>query len=84
VSRADEVRSQLLRLVRAVPFREFALIFDDGDRVFIKHPENIAFEPIGTEPGSDEFCVLTGRSRLFSAFGAVAGIILTDRGGAAA
>jgi hypothetical protein len=67
-----------------VPFRKFALILESGERVVIEHPENIAFDPEGKEPGSDEFYVITGRARLFSTFGAVSSVALADQGGAAA
>jgi len=71
-------------LIRAVPFRRFALVLESGDRVLIEHPENIAFDPEGKSPGSDEFYVITGQLRLFSTFGAVSSVALADRNGAAA
>jgi hypothetical protein len=84
VPRADSIRSEVHRLIRAVPFRRFALMLESGDRVVIEHPENIAFDPEGTGPGSGEFYVISGRIRLFSTFEAVASIALADQGGAAA
>src|SRR6266566_2501048 len=83
VPRVDAIRAEIHRLIRAVPFRRFILILESGDRVLIEHPENIAFDPEGKDPGSDEFYVITGRIRLFSTFGAVASIALADREGAA-
>jgi len=82
--RTDAVRSEILRLIRAVPFRKFVLVLESGDRALIEHPENIAFDPEAKEPGGDEFYVITGRIRLFSTFGAVSSIALADREGAAA
>ena len=82
--RSEATRSEIQRLIRAVPFRRFVLILESGDRVLIEHPENIAFDPEAREPGSDEFYVITGRIRLFSTFGAVSSIALADREGAAA
>jgi hypothetical protein len=83
--RVDAIRSEIHRLIRAVPFRKFVLILESGDRVLIEHPENIAFDPEARGPaGSDEFYVITGRIRMFSTFGAVASIALADQGGAAA
>jgi hypothetical protein len=84
VPRTDAIRSEVHRLIRAVPFRRFALILESGDRVVIEHPENIAFDPEGKDPGADEFYVITGRIRLFSTFGAVSSVTLADRDGAAA
>jgi hypothetical protein len=84
MARVESVRSEVQRLLRAVPFRRFVLIFESGDRALIEHPENIAFDPEGQGPGADEFYVITGRLKLFSTFGAVSSIVLADQGGAAA
>jgi hypothetical protein len=84
VPRADTIRAEVHRLIRATPFRRFILILESGDRVLIEHPENIAFDPEAKESGSDEFYIITGRLRMFSTFGAVASIALADREGAAA
>ena len=80
--RLEVIRSEVQRLVRAVPFRPFVLVMENGDRVVIEHPENIAFEPATPEGvgGSEEFYVLSNRLRLFSTFGAVTGVSLADRG----
>jgi len=82
--RLEAMRSEVQRLIRATPFRKFVFALESGESVLIEHPENIAFDPEAKEPGSDEFYVFTGRIRLFSAFGAVSSIALTDQGGAAA
>jgi len=80
--RVDSIRSEVQRLIRAVPFRRFILSLENGEEAIIEHPENIAFDP---EPGgSEDFYVISGRLRLFSTIGAVSGIKLTDRDGAAA
>jgi hypothetical protein len=84
--RVEAIRSEVQRLLRAVPFRPFALILEYGDRVVIGHPENIAFDPSSppeTE-GGDEFYVISARRRLFSTFGAVTSVTLIDRGEPAA
>lgn len=82
MSRVDAIRSEIHRLIRAVPFRKFVLLLESGDRAQIERPENIAFDP---EPnGSDEFYVISGKVRLFSTFGAVSSIALADRESAAA
>ena len=80
--RVDSIRSEIHRLIRAVPFRKFMMSLESGERVLIEHPENIAFDP--TPAGSDEFYVISGKLRLFSTFEAVSGIALVDREGAAA
>jgi hypothetical protein len=75
--RTDAVRADVRRLRRQVPFRPFALLMENGDRVPIGHPENIAFDPTG---GTAEFYVLSGRLRLFSTFEAVSSVALLDAG----
>ena len=80
--RTAAIRSEIQRLLHAAPFRPFALSLENGDRVIIEHPENIAFDPgngSGTE-GSEEFYVISNKLRLFSTFGAVASVALMDRG----
>lgn len=80
--RTESIRTEVQRLIRAVPFRKFLLILESGDRVLIEHPENIAFDP---NPGtSDDFYVISGKVRLFGTFSAVSGVALADRDGAAA
>jgi hypothetical protein len=80
--RTDSIRSDVQRLIKLVPFRKFVLSLENGERALIEHPENIAFDPEAN--GSDEFYVISGKLRLFSTFGAVSGVLLADRDGAAA
>jgi hypothetical protein len=61
------------------PFRKFVLNMENGDRVLIEHPENIAFDPDDAKSG--EFYVLTRKIRLFSTFDAVSSVVLADRNG---
>lgn len=75
--RTEVIRAEIERLVRQAPFQPFFLTLENGDRVPIDHPENIAFEP-GPE-GSSDFYVLSGRLRLFSTFDAVSSVALRDR-----
>lgn len=62
------------------PFRKFALNLENGDRVLIEHPENIALDP-DSDSAASEFYVITGKLRLFSTFSAVSSVVLADRGG---
>lgn len=78
MSRGNTARVQIRDLVRAVPFRPFAIVMENGDRVIIVHPENIAFDP--RENGREDFYVLSEQLRLFSNFGAVTGVALLDVG----
>ena len=73
--RGDRIRSEVLRLVRSVPFRPFVLNLENGDRIPIVHPENIAFDP--SEDAAHEsldFYVLSGRMRVHASFEAVTSI----------
>jgi hypothetical protein len=81
MTRVEAVRSEVQRLLKSAPFRPFALTLQNGDRVLIEHPENIAFDPGNNgSPGSEEFYVISSRPRLFSAFRAVSSVALVDRG----
>jgi hypothetical protein len=79
--RVDVIRSEVQRLLQSAPFRPFAITLENGDRIIIEHPENIAFDPgnNGT-PGSEEFYVISKQLRLFTTFGAVSSVALVDRG----
>jgi hypothetical protein len=79
--RVDVIRTEVQRLLKNAPFRPFALTLENGDRVIIEHPENIAFD-LGNNgsPGSEEFYVISSQLRLFSTFDAVASVALVDRG----
>ena len=72
MSPADAVRSQLLRLTRAVPFRPFVLGMADGGSVRIDRPESLAYDP---DPGgADEFRVFRGTLRLSGRFADVTAV----------
>jgi hypothetical protein len=80
--RTEVIRSEVQRLLRAAPFRRFALRIENGDRVVIDHPENIAFDPGSGNGagGSEEFYVISNNLRLFSTFRAVTSVGLVDHG----
>ena len=62
-------------MVHQAPFRPFILSLENGDRVSIGHPENIAFDPQGESP---DFYVISGRVCLFSTFEAVTNVATAD------
>jgi hypothetical protein len=72
-------RTEIQRLLRDAPFRPFVLSLENGGRVTIEHPENIAFDPASNGKGSTEFYVISGPLRLFSTFEAVSSVALLDR-----
>lgn len=80
--RVDSIRSELQRLIRAVPYRRFVLSLENGERAVVEHPENVAFDPEAN--GTEDVYVISGKLRLFTTLGAVSGIFLADRDGAAA
>ena len=45
MSRVDSIRAEVQRLMRSTPFHPFALLMENGDRILVEHPENIAFDP---------------------------------------
>jgi hypothetical protein len=78
--RVEVVRAEIQRLINARPFRAFALNFENGDRVVIDHPENIAFDPAAPDGtgGSEDFYIISGALRLYSTFAAVSHVALRN------
>jgi hypothetical protein len=76
---SDRIRLRVHQLRRAVPFRKFVINLENGKRVRIEHPANIAFDP---EPKSRnrDFAVVARKVTLFSTFDAVTRVFLADRG----
>jgi hypothetical protein len=76
------IRQEVARLLREKPFRPFVRNLENGDRIAIEHPENLAFDPgsKGGAEGSPDFYVLTNRLRFYGAFEAVASVALLDPG----
>ena len=76
MTRVDSIRSEVKNLMRASPFRRFALTLEHGDRVMLEHPANIAFDhdsPAGAGQ-SDQFYVLSPGISVFSHFRPLAGV----------
>jgi hypothetical protein len=84
IMQAEMIRSEVTRLLRQVPFHPFVLLLENGDRVFIEHPENIAFDS-GTSqrPGSREFRAITGGLWFFGTFEKVTSVAQRDVHGSA-
>ncbi|HUY32249.1 MAG TPA: hypothetical protein VMV69_05675 [Pirellulales bacterium] len=78
--RTAHVRTEIQRLIRQAPFRPFVLNLENGDRVTIEHPENIAFDPgiDGPDIGSSDFYVISRSLRFYSTFEAVTHVALAD------
>ena len=73
--RNREVREEIQGLIRQRPFRPFILNFENGDRVTVEHPENVAFDPGGR---SNRLHVITGEIVVLSNFDAVTSLVLQD------
>ncbi len=81
MSRVDSIRAEVQRLMRSTPFHPFALLMENGDRILVEHPENIAFDPAQNgSSGSDHFGVISGQLSQMSTFGAITTIALVDQG----
>lgn len=40
------MRTEVIRLLKAAQFRPFLIVMDSGQRVVIRHSENVAFDPV--------------------------------------
>jgi hypothetical protein len=81
MARHEAIRAEVVRLRRAVPFQPFALTLENGNRIIIGHPENIAFDPPAADGSgaSIDFYVLSNQVRLYSTFKAVTSVgVLVD------
>lgn len=80
--RTELVREEVQRSLDRIPFQPFSLKMENGDRIVIEHPENIAFDPAeGDSGGSDEFYVISRKLRIFSTFAAITSVALLDEAG---
>ncbi len=76
MTRTDTTREQLTEMVRAAPFHPFALNMENGGKVIIEHPENIAFD--STAIGRERLFVITNKLLLNSSLSAVASVAQLD------
>jgi hypothetical protein len=79
--RTEVIQTAIRTLLRQVPFQPFALNIENGDRILIEHPENVAFDPgdNGPPPGS-KFSVVSRQIFFIGAFEAVSSVALLDTG----
>lgn len=80
--RIDTVRGQLTELVRAHPFHPFIIGLENGDRITVEHPENVAFD--SKENGLNRLFIIAERLVHNTTLSAVSNISELDRGQAAA
>lgn len=55
---------------------------EDGDKIIVEHPENIAFDP--SESGPDEFHIVSKKLQYYGTFEAVTSLAELDYGQTAA
>jgi hypothetical protein len=80
--RTEVVRDEVLRLVKRNPFQPFSLNMENGERIVIEHPENLAFDPTnGTGKASSKFAALSQGLSNFGTFSAVSSVALLDTEG---
>ena len=74
-------RPAVITLRRRAPFEPFVLNMENGDRIVIEHPENIAFDPggNGSAPVS-RFSVVSRQLFYIGSFEAVTSVALVDTG----
>jgi hypothetical protein len=79
--RTEVIHTAIRTLLRQVPFQPFVLNMENGDRIVIEHPENIAFDPgdNGTPPRS-KFSVVSRQLFYIGSFEAVTSVALLDTG----
>lgn len=73
------MRDEVLSLVRQSPFQPFEINLQNGDRVVIEHPENLAMDPGGnSRDPSPYFYAVAADLRIASTFGAVTSVAMVD------
>lgn len=78
MTRTETARQHLRRVARATPFRPYAVSLENGDRVMMEHPENVAYDP--TDDGRDDTFMISGKLTHWSSSSAITGVSLLDTG----
>lgn len=79
--RVETIRAEVIRMTRQQPFRPFEINIENGDRLVIEHPENIAFNPNPEQKKfPNRFHVLNGDFVYVSTFDAVSSVAAIDSG----
>ncbi len=79
--RTEVIHSAIRSLLRQAPFRPFVVNMENGDRIAIEHPENIAFDPGGNgSPPRSDFSVVSRGVFYLGTFEAVTSVALLDSG----
>ena len=71
----EAIQNAVLTMRRRVPFQPFVLDMENGDRILIEHPENIAFDPGGKERAQKpDFSVISRQVYYLGTFEAVTSV----------
>lgn len=74
-----EIRSEVRRLRRATPFRPFLLCLEDGTRLNIEGPENIALDATSEDAHSGlGFAVVNSTTRHLGSFRSVMSVVMAS------
>ena len=76
MNRVETNRAQMKHLYNCRPFQNFAINLENGDRVVVEHPENLAFDP--NDGGRDGFILLTAQIRYYSTFSSITSLAVLD------
>jgi hypothetical protein len=76
--RVEEIRTEFQRLLNQRPFQRFIVNLENGDRLTVDHPENMAFDP--TENGQTRFYLITGNLSYFGTLDSVTNVVFLDIG----
>ena len=79
--RVETIRNEVIQFLRQRPFTPFEINIENGDRLLIEHPENIAFN-VNPEKETfpNRFHVLNGDIVYVSTFDAVSSVAAIDTG----
>ncbi|MGD9857998.1 MAG: hypothetical protein AB7U20_23885 [Planctomycetaceae bacterium] len=80
--RTEAVRDEIAAFLHHVPFEPFVIGLESGERVFVEHPENVAFNP-KAKPESKQgrrLVIVAGEVSMFTTFDAVTSITFRDSG----
>ena len=78
MSRLATIREVIVDNYSRRPFRPFAVNFENGDRVIVEHPENIAFHV--TQPNRDYIFILSEKLRYSGPMSAITTVAELDTG----
>ena len=76
--KTDTIREQLTQLVRSHPFHPFHVNLENGDKLKIEHPENIAFS--ANRKGSDRLFIISSDLVHYGSIATITSLTELDRG----